>query len=165
MITCALLFLHVAHAIVSSANTTCSNQDPCVVSYDTTQDRVTISNKIGHYPSNTAEANRQGIQYGVWSVVNRAQVTNIIYRCRNFSCESVTTRNDIGSLTFMGEFGQNATIEDLIRLNSSLTLVYSIDTMSISSSRCTYTAQTAVTYTFEGEGIWQCMCKYVGVCV
>ena len=135
------------------------------MSYDTAQPGVTISNKIDHYPLNTMEANKQGIEDGIWSVVNRAQVMNTIYRCRNSSCKNQTARNDIGSLTFMGEFGQTAVIMDLNRLNSSLKLVYSIDTVSISSSRCTYTAQTAVTYTFEGEGMWQCMCKYVGMCV
>ena len=97
------------------------------------------------------ETNRQGIQDGVWSVVNPAQVMNTIYSCRNSSCENRTTQNDIGSLIFYGKYGHNAVITNLERLNSSLQLVYSIDAVPISSSRCTYAAQTAVTYAFEGK--------------
>ena len=149
---CALIsLLPAGHAIVSPASATCNGQDPCIVPYDVTQPYIEISSIIDYHPSNIMETNRQGIQYGVWSVVNPAQVMNIIYRCRNSSCENQTIRNDIGSLTLSGEYGHNAVITDLERLNSSLKLVYSINAVPISLSRCTYTARTAVTYAFVGR--------------
>ncbi len=124
----------------------------CNVSYHTTQPYLEISNRIGYYPMKAA--NKQGITRGRWMVMANGNLKKNIYTCKNFTCDesSVRSKFSIGTLAFMGEFGDAVNITDLENLNSTLQLVYCIEAVPITSSTtCTYTANRNVTYRFEGD--------------
>lgn len=137
------------HAMVSPAGTDCDGP-VCVESYDLARPNIEISNRIGYHPQN---ANRPGINKGCWRVTNSAGTTNTIYTCNISSCVATARRTqfDIGTLAFMGDYGSRVNITDLKSLDSTLKLVYSIEPVTITASNCRYSAQTAVTYSFEGE--------------
>ena len=138
------------HAEVSPADAACTGQS-CVVSYSVAWPNIMITNEIGYYPSPTK---RQGIKTGHWRVLTPTSGLKILYSCSNFGCNASSDRNEynIGTLAFMGEYGDRVNITDLQTLNSSLRLVYDIEPEQITSgSDCRYSAQRAVTYGFEGE--------------
>ena len=139
------------HATVSPADAACTEQS-CIVPYSVAQPNIMIDNKIDHYPSSTI--NRQGIKIGHWRVLTPTSGLKILYSCSNFRCNMSSVRNEynIGTLAFLGEYGDRVNITDLQTLNSSLRLVYDIEPEPITSgSNCRYSAQRAVTYGFEGE--------------
>ena len=139
------------HAIVSPADAACQGQS-CVASYHTTQPYLNISNRIGYHPMEAT--NKQGITSGRWMVMADEGPQTLLYTCKNFTCDESPGRSpfSVGTLTFMGEFGDAVNITDLKTLRSTLQLVYSIEVVPITSgTSCRYTAQRAVTYSFEGE--------------
>ena len=139
------------HATVSPADAACTGQS-CVVPYSVTQPNIMIANDIGYHPSSTT--NRQGIRTGHWTVLTPTSGLTVLYSCSKFLCNASSDRNEynIGTLAFMGEYGDRVNITDLQTLNSSLRLVYDIEPEQITSgSDCRYSAQRAVTYGFEGE--------------
>lgn len=142
----------------NAADAACQGQG-CRVSYNTMQPNLEISNRIGYYPMQAV--NKQGVRMGCWMVVANG-VSQNIYDCKNFTCVESPVRSEfsIGTLTFMGEFGDAVSITDLINLTSTLQLVYSIEAVPIvSGTNCRYTAQRAVTYSFEGEWRERGLCE------
>ena len=136
---------------MSPADAACQGQ-LCVASYHTTQPYLNISNRIGYHPMEAT--NKQGITSGRWMVMADEGPQTLLYTCKNFTCDESPGRSpfSVGTLTFMGEFGDAVNITDLKNLLSTLQLVYSIEVVPITSgTNCRYTAQRAVTYSFEGE--------------
>ena len=137
------------HATVSP-DAACIGQS-CVVPYSVVQPNIMIANEIGYHPPTT---NRQGIKTGNWRVLIPDSGLKLLYSCSNSLCNPSLVRNEynIGTLAFVGEYGDRVNITDLQTLNSSLRLVYDIEPEPITSgSNCRYSAQRAVTYGFEGE--------------